>query len=173
MSLQPMRFDFEIPSAALQWAQSAVPENSVHFSINASTPEKEWPMRHWIDLAKNLLQTDPSLSLVATASSKPRELERLAELAQGVNDPRLRKIESPEIPQLAAILKRCRLQVGGDSGVLHLAMALNIPTITVFKQYSGIQDWIPVGTQHRHIIAPMLADISVEQVVKEALEQLR
>jgi ADP-heptose:LPS heptosyltransferase len=173
LSLQPARFDFKIPSTALQWAQSAVPKNSVHFSINASTPEKEWPLDHWIELAKSLLEAEPSLSLIATASSKSRERERLAELAIGVNDPRLRKIENPEIAQLAAILQRCRLQIGGDSGVLHLAMALNVPTLAVFKQYSGIQDWLPVGAQHRHIVAATLADISVEQMSKKALEQLR
>jgi ADP-heptose:LPS heptosyltransferase len=173
LSLQPARFDFQIPATALQWAQEAVPENSVHFSINASTPEKEWPLDHWINLAKRLLQAEPSLHIVATASSKTRERERLAELSQGVNNPRLRKIEDPEIAQLAAILQRCRLQIGGDSGVLHLAMALGVPTLTVFKNYSGIQDWIPGGDQHRHIIAPALADISVEQIATQALEQLR
>jgi ADP-heptose:LPS heptosyltransferase len=173
MLMQPARFDFAIPPDAIQWAQSVVPENAMHFSINASTPEKEWPMQHWIALAKTLLQSDQSLSIVATASSKLRERDRLAELAREVNNPRLRKIESPEIPQLAAILQRCRLQIGGDSGILHLAMALNVPTLTVFKQHSGIQDWLPVGPHHRHVIAPTLAAISVEQVSKEALEQLR
>jgi heptosyltransferase-3 len=190
-SLQPPRFDFQIPAAASQWAQTAVLANSIHLSINASTPAKEWPLDHWIALAKRLLRAEPSIQLVATASAKPREQERLKALSKAVDDPRLRCVEGPEIARLAAILQRCRLQIGADSGVLHLAVALGAPTLTVFRQYSGLQEWAPVGGQHRNFVAPCrciaenrndcmmagkslcLAEISAEQMAEQALQQLR
>jgi heptosyltransferase-1 len=191
LSLQPLRFDFEVPAAASQWAQTAVPANSIHLSINASAPDKEWPLDRWIELAKLLLTAEPSISLVATGSAKPRELERLHALARAVDDPRLRCVEGPEIARLAAILQRCRLQIGADSGVLHLAMALGVPTLTVFRQYSRLQEWMPVGGRHRNIVAPCrciaenrdecamagrsscLADISAERMVEQAVQQVR
>jgi ADP-heptose:LPS heptosyltransferase len=191
LSLQPPRFDFRIPAAASQWAQKAVAAKSIHLSINASTPVKEWPLDHWIELAKRLLNAEPSIQLVATASAKPREQERLKALAKEVDDPRLRCVEGPEIAQLAAILQRCRSQIGADSGVLHLAMALGVPTLTVFRQYTGLQEWVPAGSQHRHFMAPCrciaenrtdclmagksscLADISAERMAEQALQQLR
>ncbi|HEY3915360.1 MAG TPA: glycosyltransferase family 9 protein, partial [Verrucomicrobiae bacterium] len=51
LPLQPPRFDLQIPPGASQWAQTAVPAGSIHLSINASSPEKEWPLSHWINLA--------------------------------------------------------------------------------------------------------------------------
>jgi ADP-heptose:LPS heptosyltransferase len=191
LSLQLPRFDFQIPAAAYQWAQNVVPAKSIHLSINASTPVKEWPLDHWIELAKRLLTADPSIPLVATASARPREQERLQALAKAVADPRLRCVEGPEIAQLAAILQRCRLQIGADSGVLHLAVALGVTTLTVFRQYSGLREWAPAGGRHRNVVAPCrcnaenrtdcmmagksscLAEISAERVAKEALELLR
>jgi ADP-heptose:LPS heptosyltransferase len=190
-SLQPPRFDFQIAAAASQWAQTAVPANLIHLSINASTPAKEWPLDHWIELAIRLLSAEPAIQLAATASAKPREQERLKALAKAVDDPRLRCVEGPEIAQLAAILQRCRLHIGADSGALHLAMALGVPTLTVFRQYGGLQEWVPVGGQHRNFVAPCrciaenrtdcimarksscLADISAGRMAEQALQQLR
>jgi heptosyltransferase I len=191
LALQPPRFDFKIPAAASQWAEAVVPGKAIHLSINASSPVKEWPLDRWIELAKRLLSAEPSIPLVATGSARPRELERLKALAAAVNDSRLRCVEGPEIAQLAAILQRCRLQIGADSGVLHLAMALGVPTLTVFRQYSGLHEWMPAGSQHRNVVAPCrctaenrtdcmmagksacLAEISAERVAEQALEQLR
>jgi ADP-heptose:LPS heptosyltransferase len=185
LSLQPPRFDFQIPAAASQWAQTAVPAESVHLSINASAPGQEWPLDHWIELAKRLLAGDQSLQLAATASSKPREQERLKTLARAVADPRLRCVETLEVAQLAAILQRCRLQIGADSGVLHLAMALGVPTLTLFRE--GREQWVPAGAGHRHFMVPCwcisenrddcqiagrpscLAGISAEQMAEQAL----
>ncbi len=191
LSLQPPRFDFQVPAAASQWAQATVPAKSIHLSINASAPVKEWPLDHWIELAKRLLGADPTIQLVATASATPRERERLTALAKGVGDSRLRCVEGPEIAQLAAILQRCRLQIGADSGVLHLAVALGVPTLTVFRQYNGLQEWMPVGGPHRSFVAPCrciaenrtdcfmagqslcLGEISAGRMADQALEQLR
>ena len=45
----------------------------------------------------------------------------------GVDNARL-SVLPPGLPiaELAAVLRRCRLHVGGDSGVLHLAVALGM-----------------------------------------------
>ena len=93
--------------------------------------------------------------------------------------------------RLAALLQRCRLQIGADSGVLHLAMALGLPTLAVFRQYSGLAEWIPGGKEHHHLIADCrclnenrtdclhagrsacLASITPGQVCEQACQQLR
>src|SRR5580704_4379221 len=83
---EPARFDLRVPEEARQWASQTVPEHLAHLSINASTPVKEWPSENWIELAKSLLAADGELSLAATGSSNPREQERLATLAKGVDN---------------------------------------------------------------------------------------
>ena len=151
LALQAPRFDLRIPAAASDWAQTKTPSGSIHLSINASAAEKEWPLDNWIDLTKRLLAARPSIDLVATASSKPREITRLRTLADAVADSRLQCVEGPDIAQLAAILQRCRLHIGADSGVLHLAVALGVPTLSIFREYEGLNEWAPVGDFHQHI----------------------
>jgi heptosyltransferase I len=190
-SLQLARFDLRVPEEAKRFAEDKISENTAHLSINASTPVKEWPLENWIALAKSLLAADGSLHLVATGSANPREQSRLAALAQAVNDARLLCLPSLSIARLAAVLQRSRLQIGGDSGVLHLAMALGVPTFTVFRDHAGLKEWIPVGDKHRHLVAECrclkenrtdcltagksacLATISAERVAEEVLRQLR
>jgi ADP-heptose:LPS heptosyltransferase len=190
-SLQPARFELRVPEDAREWARQTVPENIAHLAINASTPVKEWPLEHWIELAKTLLSGDGKLHLVATASANPREQERLAALAQGVDDKRLICLPNSSIARLAAVLQRSRLQIGADSGVLHLAMALGVPTLTVVREHVGLKEWMPIGEQHRQLVtqcrclnenrtdclsagnAFCLASISVGQVATEARRQLR
>jgi ADP-heptose:LPS heptosyltransferase len=172
-SLEPARFDLAPPAEARQWAAKTVPTGAVHLSINASGPEKEWPLAHWAALAKRLLGAKPDLALIATAGAKPRERERLNQLRAAVNDPRLGGFEGLSIAQLAALLERCQLHIGGDSGVLHLAMALGIPTFGLFRQYEGLQEWKPRGKAHRHLAAPSLDSVTDETVAREVEQMLR
>ena len=154
LKLGPVQFGLKVSPEAYQWAVANTPSKSVHLAINASSHLKEWPLDHWAQLS-NLLLRDPDLHLLATGSQRSREQERLARLSQAVNHPRLRVIrEEITIPQLTAMLSRCRAHVGGDSGVLHLAMAQGIPTVSIFRQYAGLPEWLPLGPAHRHLSAP-------------------
>jgi ADP-heptose:LPS heptosyltransferase len=153
-TLQPTQFNLHMPEAVTQWAIATVPEGAFHLSINASTFLKEWPLEHWIKLS-HLLLRNPATELVATGSAQPREQERLQALAKAVNHPHLRLLPPGlSIAQLAAVVRRCRLHVGADSGVLHLAMALGVPTLSFFREYPDRFAWLPQGSQHRHLSVP-------------------
>lgn len=155
LALAEPHWDLRVPEAAKARAEKLVPAaGAIHFSINASTPLNEWPLRHWIELAKRLLAENRTLRIVATASARAREGDRVHSLAQGVADARLTALPPGlAITELAAVLQRCRLHVGGDSGVLHLAMGLGVPTVALFRDYAGTK-WLPRGAAHRHLMAP-------------------
>ena len=152
--LVPPRFELKLDEPARAWAENAIPVPAVHLSINASTHLKEWPLANWIELAKLLLMENPSLHLLATGSAQPREQARLHSLADAVVSDRLHILSSLTIPRLAAALAKCRLHVGADSGVLHLAMAFGVPTVSLFRDYAGLREWAPRGAAHRHVIVP-------------------
>ena len=153
-TLAPSRFDLVVPAEARQWAETLAPAGALHFSINASTHLKEWPLENWIELARELLRERPDARLVATGGSAARERERLRQFAAGVNDARLTLAEAPAIAQLTALLGGCALHVGADSGVLHLALAAGRPTVAIFRDYPGTREWLPRGQRHRHLTAP-------------------
>ncbi|MFO1515059.1 MAG: glycosyltransferase family 9 protein [Verrucomicrobiota bacterium] len=154
---------FTLPEEAQRKAESLVPESAIHFSICASSPLKEWPAENWIGLAKRLLALDPQLRLVATASPQQREQERLQFLAQQVGSERLTSLSGLSIAELAAVLQRCRLHVGADSGVLHLAVAVGLPTVSLFRDYHDASSWTPIGPAHRVFRAPCVCVNQREQ----------
>ena len=56
--------------------------------------------------------------------------------------------------QLAALLARCRMHIGADSGALHLAQVLGLKTVSIFRDYDGIGEWLPRGQATRSMVAP-------------------
>ncbi len=153
-TLEPARFDLEVPEVERLWAAERVAAGSIHLSINASSPFKEWPLARWVELSR-LLLARPGVQLVATGSPQPREQARLAELAAQVADPRLQIITgSISVARLAGVLSRCAVQVGTDSGVTHLAMALGLRTTSVFRDYAGLKEWRPPGERHEAVVSP-------------------
>jgi ADP-heptose:LPS heptosyltransferase len=153
MSLQPPRFDLKIPDTARDWAHKNVPERAVHFALNASSPVKEWPIDHWVELAEKML-SESDVEIIATASSNSREQERLRMFSEKVATKRVTPIVKLTIPELAATLQRCLLQVGGDSGVNHLAFAVGTPTFSLLRDYPTLNDWKLTGEKHRQIVVP-------------------
>jgi heptosyltransferase-3 len=153
--LEPARFDLAIPAESRRWAAENVPAGAVHFSLSASTPLKEWPLRHWQELARLWLAGGAQRTVIASGSPSAREQERLKQFAAGVSDSRVSALPAGvSIGQLAAALSGCALHAGADSGVLHLAMALGLKTLAIFREYEGAADWLPQGPLHRHLTNP-------------------
>src|SRR5258706_9969500 len=143
LQLAEARFDLEPSPAARTWAAANVPEGAIHFSINATAYLREWAVEHWASLAKQIWRVRPGTPLVATASGKPRELARLKAFKAALEGGQLQTFEELSIPQLTALLERCALHVGPDSGVLHVAMACGVPTVSLFPESSGMWSWLP------------------------------
>lgn len=154
LSPEPPCFGIDIPADARRWSESVVPRDSIHLSLNASTHLKEWPLSHWIALSRLLLASIPSVHLVATAGGDPREHARLESWRNGVGSSRAHGFANPALPQFAALLTRCRLHIGSDSGALHLAMALGLRTLSMFREFLGMEGWMPQGPNHRHLSVP-------------------
>ena len=148
------RFDLQLPEAARAWADSQVPAGAVHMSLCSANPLKEWPVQHHAALARLLLREKPGLTVAVSASARPREQERLATLLQLLPGQVVRRLPAEmSVAQLAAVLARCRLHIGPDSGVIHVAMALDVPTLSIFRRRgTGWENWIPRGPKHRAFV---------------------
>ena len=155
LKLGAPRFDLKIDEAAARWAAGIVPPFAIHISPNSSKATREWSSEHHVALLRAVWAEQPELRVMISGSARPRERERLQALVAAVSDPRLQLLpENLSVPQLAAMLARCRLHIGPDSGVLHLAMALDVPTISFFRQQGNYKAFMPVGARHRVISMP-------------------
>ncbi len=68
------------------------------------------------------------------------------------------------LPELSQYLRRCRVYVGNDSGMTHLAAYLGCPTIALFGP-TDPRVWGPIGRRARVIWKAKLEDISVDEVL--------
>jgi heptosyltransferase III len=104
-------------------------------------PLKAWPLQRWWHLIHSLLhEARVAVILVlgpADDAAKP--------LAAAVKSMGAHLATDISLPRLAALASQCRLLIGNDSGVTHLAAALGTPTIAIFGPTCS-QVWAPRGT---------------------------
>ena len=155
LKLGQLDYALEIPPAARRWAEENVPGNGIHLSLNAGHALKEWPLENWVELGQALLRSSPELRLIVTGTSNPREVERLRYFASTLKSDRVHvHAGGLSVAQLAALLARCRMHIGADSGALHLALVLGIKTVSIFRDYAGLGEWTPRGARHRSVVVP-------------------
>lgn len=114
-------------------------------------PCKNWPLAHYHEVTRELAFQHGArviwLSGPAEASWEPY-LQGLAR-AQG----HLLLARYP-LPQVAAVLARCRLFLGGDSGLTHLAAALRGPEVLALFGPTDPRIWAPPGEQVQILRGP-------------------
>jgi heptosyltransferase-1 len=92
----------------------------------AGWPAKQWPADRYGELAKKLA----ACGFRALVNLGPGE----DEIGAAVIDASGKKAEtiSCTIPQLIALTRHASLFVGGDTGPMHLAALLGVPTVAIF-----------------------------------------
>ncbi len=92
---------------------------------------KNWPERNWSELLGLLAaKTDFQLLLVGGEA----EGERLKRLAAVLPDERYRILQSASLVELAQTLHMAAGFVGHDSGITHLAAALDLPNLVLWGE---------------------------------------
>lgn len=128
---------------------------------------KIWPPERFVALAESLRRQGmrPVLFYGPGDAEKERArpvLEALPEALDLGGD--------RSLGEVAALLARCALFVGNDSGLMHLAAAAGTPTLGLFGP-SRMSEYAPSGTEAFAIAAPgpegkaLLEDLSVEAVL--------
>jgi lipopolysaccharide heptosyltransferase II len=190
-TLGPMRF--AIAEADRAWAhgwlqshnlESGAPLVAIHPGAGAAV--KQWPLAAWARVADALAESHGARILLTGA---PGERLLTRTITEAMAHPVLDAAGETTLGQLAALLERCTLAMGSDSGPLHLAVAVGIPTIHLYGPVAPAKfgpwgdparhavlatswpcapcdrlDWAPdVLEQHR-----CMADITPEQVLSAA-----
>lgn len=88
---------------------------------------KRWPLHHWVDLAHRLAGLGNDLVLVGGSG----EAEVAARIAETAGVRAALATGSFDLEGTAALLKRCRALIAGDTGVMHLATAVGTPLVAL------------------------------------------
>ncbi len=102
----------------------------VGFQLGASYLAKAWPVENFVELAK-LLTDKGNFVFVLTGSKKEIELGKKFEMLYPYNN-FINLIGKLSIKELPYVLKKLDVLVTPDTGVLQLAIALKVPTVSLF-----------------------------------------
>ncbi len=163
-------------------AEQLLPHPAILCHLATSQPKKEWPLAHWVELYRRCAAAGQELVFSTGVSAREQALlEALKQRLPGV--PVLPVLS--DLPTFLAVLKRARLFISGDTGPLHFAAGLGVPTVGLFGP-SPADKWAPLGKPHRALQAdhctcgsntsvclranPCMASISPEAVRRLVLE---
>jgi len=107
----------------------------------ASIPERRWAFQKFHCLACWL--NEQKLQVVVVGGGQDQATgDAILAGCQGIN-----LAGKTLLVETAAVLQRSRLLVSGDSGVLHLAVGLDVPTVSLFGPGIAAK-WAPRGGKH-------------------------
>ncbi len=94
-----------------------------------TSPLKQWPVGRFVELGRRL-PAEHGARLVFVGG--PGEEALGAELERRLNARSVNLIGKTTLRQLAAVLRRCSLYVGNDTGPMHVAAAMGVPVVALF-----------------------------------------
>jgi heptosyltransferase-2 len=111
------------------WRAAGLPDAGV-IAVHPGSggPAKLWPLSGW----QQLLAWVAHQHLPCLIVSGPAERQRVATLLQDAPPYHWPCAEQLPLPHLAALLARCQVLVGHDSGITHLAAAVGTTTLALF-----------------------------------------
>ena len=155
-------------------ARSLLPPGMlVALAPTANTDLKIWPGERFVALFRTLAAGPlAGARAVVLGGPEPRERPLAAPVLAALPDA-IDLCGALSLPEAAAVLARCALFVGNDSGLMHLAAATGIPTLGLFGP-TPAEEYSPAG--RRTVIARSptgrMADLSVAAAAEAAARLL-
>ena len=105
---------------------------------------KIWPEDRYADVLSQLIKEHNVLPIIFGGPEDREKGDRLiAGWETGINS-----AGQLSVRQSAALLERCALYVGNDTGTMHLAAAVNVPCVAIFAAIDWIGRWEPFGAKN-------------------------
>lgn len=143
--------DFNLHYKPQQKNSFNLPENYIVIQVssaNNNAPYKNWEIEKWLELFKHLQHTSSNTTLVLLGDDTELYLNEKITTSNHPNIISL--IGKTTLSEVMEIMYHAQFYIGLDSGLMHIAVALNKPTFTIWgasnpKLYG--YDWM--GTKHK------------------------
>jgi lipopolysaccharide heptosyltransferase II len=106
----------------------------------ASVPERRWRAERFRQVAE--IMSSRGYSVVVVGGGEDRPAGELIVASGGLN-----LAGQTSLAETAAILEQSKLLISGDSGILHIGVGLDIPTVSLFGPGRALK-WAPRGDKH-------------------------
>jgi lipopolysaccharide heptosyltransferase I len=120
----------------------------VLLNAGAGRAEKRWPVAGYRELARRLTDEAAARVVVLWGPGEDDDARTIAATAAGA-------LMAPPttLRELAALVRRARLLIAGDTGPIHIAAAVGTPCLGLYGPTSGLRNG-PYGPGHRVLQAP-------------------
>ncbi len=147
----------------------------VGFGPTANWDGKLWPADRFAALAARLRATlPPGAAIAILGGPGPRERAMAAPVLAAIPDA-IDLCGALTLAETAAVIRRCVLYVGNDSGLMHLAAATGTPTIGLCgSTIDRAEEMAPAGLRARWAMAsgPAMDRLDVDTVLEACTELL-
>ncbi|MEO0414401.1 MAG: lipopolysaccharide heptosyltransferase II [Verrucomicrobiota bacterium] len=109
---------------------------------------KRWPLDKFKSAVAELRQKYPDIAIRAVIVGSPAEQELCEELAEMIADNVESTAGKTTVAGLVQTLQKCHAVISNDTGTMHMAATLGVPTVGIFGSTSPILT-SPIGQNHR------------------------
>jgi lipopolysaccharide heptosyltransferase I len=133
----------------------------------AGRPDKRWPLTHYTELARRLVQDAGAHVVVTWGPGEEAAARAIAGGAPATAAP------PTDLTTLPALLRRASVMVAADTGPLHMAAALGTPCVGLYGPTSAERNG-PYGPGHRALVSPdrALATLAPSSVLPAVMDLL-
>jgi ADP-heptose:LPS heptosyltransferase len=121
--------------------------NYVCIHPGASVSSRRWSCQNFAEVADSLAAQ--GLQVVLTGNHAEAELTH--GVAQAMRFPAIDLAGQTSLGAIAALLKNARLLICNDTGISHLAAALQVSSVVIFSN-SDPQRWAPLNRQRHRVV---------------------
>ncbi|WP_442957746.1 lipopolysaccharide heptosyltransferase I [Polaromonas sp.] len=145
-----LSFGLKVPSAQAEPAQAAIKTiaKTIAFVHGTSRVDKEWPLAHWIELGRRLMAAGYQIAL---PHGNAKELATSQAIAQVLNEGGITVWPLLSLDELTDELAHCAGVIGVDSGVSHIAVALDLPHVQIYNFDTAWRTGPPQGAQGKQL----------------------
>lgn len=182
--LPPSPYNYGIPSSYLEKVDIPLPSRFIFLTVIASMQYKLWPEENWEKIIRFLLQQGFDIVMPWWSQAEKERVTRLQN-----NHPKVHLLPPLNLKQKAYVLSQAKGAVSLDTGLAHMAVALNIPNICLYgpndARFCGTMganqqhltatspDCVPCNKsrcrfieEQSHTYAPCMVNIQAEAVEK-------
>jgi heptosyltransferase I len=99
----------------------------LHPGCGENGKPREWPVKFYIELGKRLIKYDKDIVILITGAKF--EMERCKEIAEGIGSNVVNTAGQYEIDNVVALVKKVKLIVCSNTGMLHIASCVGTKTL--------------------------------------------
>ena len=140
---QPSQLHSQLHSQAPSGVGQQQHQGFVAFQLGASDDRRRWPVSYFASLGTLFWEKFGLMPVLVGSKDEKHLADKYAAKAE---TPFINFIGATNLPGLAATLNQCAMLITNDTGTMHLAAGLGVPTLAIFLATAQPWDTAPYQT---------------------------